>query len=236
MTDGVPKPLIRLAGRPLIVHTLEALDAVGVERAVVVTGYREGDVRQELAAGPLAGFVSFVSNEVYMRQASSSLAAARSECGGEPFLLLMSDHAVDASLIQALREQGASNADGGCSVAADYGDRPDHYIDEATKLQVTPDGRVTGIGKKITGWQALDAGAFYCTPDVWEGLDAVGDDAQLSDVFGWLAARSRLFAADVTGGFWYDVDTDEDLRSAESLILAGAGRAPTLDRGGKPSP
>jgi choline kinase len=222
LTVSVPKPLLPVAGRPLVTHTLDALYAAGVEECLVVTGYREELVRDALRRTPGGLAPRFVSNGEYWRRASSSLAAARESCGSQPFLLLMSDHAVDASLIQRLLEQGAGHASAGCGVAADYGPRPAHYVDEATKLQVAPDGRVTGIGKTVTGWQALDAGAFYCTPEVWAALDAVGHDADISDVFGWLAIRGRLRAADITGSFWYDIDTGEDLAAAEALVRAAA--------------
>ena len=45
---------------------------------------------------------------------------------------------------------------------------------------------------------------------------SVGDDSDLSAVFGWLAQRGRLRTADITGCFWHDVDTVDDLRDAEA--------------------
>ena len=35
LTDNVPKPLVRLHGKPLIDHVLDRLAAAGIERAVV---------------------------------------------------------------------------------------------------------------------------------------------------------------------------------------------------------
>ena len=39
MRSRIPKVLHPLAGRPLILHVLDALAAIGVERPVVVTGH-----------------------------------------------------------------------------------------------------------------------------------------------------------------------------------------------------
>src|SRR4051812_44882240 len=51
---GVPKALRELAGRPLVVHSLEALAAGGVDRAVVVVvPGREPDFEAVLADAPL---------------------------------------------------------------------------------------------------------------------------------------------------------------------------------------
>jgi N-acetyl-alpha-D-muramate 1-phosphate uridylyltransferase len=40
LTDGLPKPLIEVAGQPLICHALDRLAAAGVERAVVNLHYK----------------------------------------------------------------------------------------------------------------------------------------------------------------------------------------------------
>ncbi|HTZ37896.1 MAG TPA: nucleotidyltransferase family protein [Stellaceae bacterium] len=50
LTDRVPKPLIEVAGRPLIEHALDRLAAAGVERTVVNLHYKG-----ELIAARLAG-------------------------------------------------------------------------------------------------------------------------------------------------------------------------------------
>ena len=44
LTDAVPKCLVPLGGRPLIEQALESLWAGGVERVVVVSGYRAPSV------------------------------------------------------------------------------------------------------------------------------------------------------------------------------------------------
>ncbi len=39
LTDHTPKPLLPVAGRPLIVHHLEALRAAGIVEVVINTGH-----------------------------------------------------------------------------------------------------------------------------------------------------------------------------------------------------
>lgn len=219
--DGLPKPLTLLNGKPLIAYTIDALAGNGIEDVVVVTGYRESILRSALREGA-ATAVTFVSNPDYELGASASLAAARPSMEHDPFLLLMADHAFEPGLVRSLIA-GASSE--GATVAADFHQRPPHYEDEATKLAIEDDGgrhRVTAIGKEIPSWQALDAGAFYCTPDTWDAVDATPHGAELSAVFGRMAGEGLLFAADVSGQFWYDVDTPDDLVAAHALL---GGRA-----------
>jgi choline kinase len=222
-TAELPKPLVPIAGRPIVEYTLDALAAAGVREAVVVTGYRESQVRAALGDGGEFGLrLSFVSNPRFHGGASLSLKTAREACGDESFLLVMSDHLLSEGLVRRLLEGGRGTAaEGHCRVAADFGYREQAYVDEATKLAVAKDGRVLAIGKGLVGWAALDTGAFLLTPEVWAAAEAVADECELSIIFGELARRGKLFATDVSGCFWYDVDTNVDLEVAAALLPGG---------------
>ena len=219
---SLAKPLVPLAGIPLIAHTLRALAETSVDRVVVVTGHQGEAVRdavRECARLPAA----FVSNPEYARCASYSLAAARSECGTEPFLLLMCDHAMSPGLLEVLlRSAGSEPLGEMCRVAADRaGHHDEAYIAEATKLSTDAAGLVTAIGKRLPTWDALDAGAFLCSASVWDALEGAPEDCHLGEIFGLLARRRRLATVDISGHFWYDIDTIDDLQAAERLLAAG---------------
>ena len=49
MMSELPKVLVPVCGRPMIEYVLDALDAAGVGRTIVVVGYRAQDVRRSLA-------------------------------------------------------------------------------------------------------------------------------------------------------------------------------------------
>jgi bifunctional UDP-N-acetylglucosamine pyrophosphorylase/glucosamine-1-phosphate N-acetyltransferase/UDP-N-acetylglucosamine pyrophosphorylase len=57
MKSELPKVLFPVLGRPMIHWVLDALEQGGVERIVVVVGYRAEDVRAELAARKNVSFV-----------------------------------------------------------------------------------------------------------------------------------------------------------------------------------
>lgn len=219
-TVATPKPFVPLNGRPIVEYTLDALAAAGVTDGVVVTGYREAQVRAALAGGHEGLALRFATNPLFHRGASYSLAAARLHVGDRPFLLVMADHVLSTALVRRLLQAAAAEP-GRCFVAADSGPRDDAFSDEATKLSLAPDGRVTAIGKQLPRWDALDAGAFVLTPPVWDAAAAVAEDCELSVIMTELARRGQLFAADVTGASWYDIDTEDDLHAAAAMV---AGR------------
>jgi choline kinase len=220
-TASLPKPLVPLNGRAIVDYTLGALAEAGIREATVVTGYRETQLRAALTAPrrrPLA--LSFVTNPAFHRGASFSLRAARESVGEEPFLLVMADHVLSTPIIRTLLAAHAV-APGRSFVAADGTGHDTAYAEEATRLRIR-EGRVIAIGKLLPTWDALDAGAFVIAPSAWAVIDAAPEDCELSVIFADLARRGGLFAADVSGAFWYDIDTAEDLANASALVAAGA--------------
>lgn len=49
MKSELPKVLIPVLGKPMIQHVVDALESAGIERIIVVVGYKAEDVRTELA-------------------------------------------------------------------------------------------------------------------------------------------------------------------------------------------
>ncbi len=89
VTDRMPKPLVRVGGRPLIDHVLDRLAAAGVARAVVNLWYLA-----DLIAAHLAGRTAPVitlSREETLLDTGGGVAKALPELGPEPFYVLSSD-------------------------------------------------------------------------------------------------------------------------------------------------
>jgi len=220
-TASLPKPLVAVAGRPLIEYTFDALAANGIDEAVVVTGYLAGQLERSLASLPRSlPRVSFVSNPNFTRGASYSLRAARQATAREPFLLLMADHLLSAAIIRQLLD--AWRPGGPSLIATDAAAWPDDYAEEATRVRFLAGTRlVSAIGKGLQPFDALDTGAFLLGPRAWEAVDDSPEDCELSPIFAELAGRRQLLGVDVSGAPWYDVDTAADLAAANSMLTAG---------------
>jgi len=223
MLGAMPKPLVPLGGRPIIEYTLDAATGAGVDEVLVVTGYREDEVRDELTSIGRSFGLSFASNPDYERGASYSLRAARDFGREGPALLLMADHLLGAELLQALVTTHEALPGHASLVAADGHNRDALYTDEATKLALA-DGpfprEVTEIGKDLEHWDALDCGAFVLDPAAWDVIDGAPEDCELSTIFQMLAGSGDLLAADTSGMPWYDVDTPADLIAASQWLAA----------------
>jgi 1L-myo-inositol 1-phosphate cytidylyltransferase len=231
-TLHTPKPLVAVNGRPIIAYTLDALLGAGVDEAVVVTGYRESQLLPALRSmAPYGLRLRTISNPRFGEGASLSLGAARAACGEQPFLLTMSDHLLAPALVsRLLLESRRSSIRGISTVASDSTTHDRAYADEATKLALGPGNIVQAIGKRLADWDALDCGAFVLAPEAWGAVDAAPEDCELSEIFSRLVAQRALQAVDVSGSFWYDIDTPEDLAAASRLLSPPAERPPAASR------
>ena len=91
--------------------------------------------------------------------------------------------------------------------------------DEATKVRLRG-SRLIALGKALTEYDALDTGLFVCAPSLFGALASARaqNDTTLSGGIRILAARGLMRSFDIGDATWCDIDTIEDLHSAESLL------------------
>jgi MurNAc alpha-1-phosphate uridylyltransferase len=92
LTVTRPKPLIDVAGKPLIDHVFERLASAGVERAVVNVHYLADQLEAHLRAR-VKGMELLISDERrQLMETGGGLVQARDMLGDQPFLCVNSDN------------------------------------------------------------------------------------------------------------------------------------------------
>lgn len=91
LTDRLPKPLIEVGGKPLIVWHLERLAAAGVGEIVINLCHLGAEIERSLGDGRAWGVSIAYSREREPLETAGGLAFARALLGGRPFLLLNGD-------------------------------------------------------------------------------------------------------------------------------------------------
>jgi len=213
---GRPKPLARVAGLTLLERTVRTLRAGGLEgEIVVVVGHRGEEVAGHCKARGLP--VRVVENPDYPRGNGTSVLAAMRFLP-ERFVVAMVDHIhTPESVRRLLRCEG--------DFVAAVDTRP-VYADpgEATRVRLEG-GRVVEFGKNLPRYDGLDAGLFLCSRPALERLREASGGERLSwnDLKrAWLASGGEVVACDLAGAPWTDVDTPQDLRLSEEMVLGWA--------------
>jgi len=217
------KPLAQVNGRPLLEHVLRLASAAGAAEFLVVTGYEAERVEAALPglARRVGRPVEAVRNPDWARPNGVSVLAAAERLDGA-FALLMSDHLFDPAILAATMAGHRPAA--ALTLAADYHvANPELDLDDATKLDVSTDGRIRRIGKAIQGYNAIDTGIFVATPDLLRALresQAAGGLGSLSEGVQRLADQGSARALDIEGRWWIDVDDEAAWRKAEAGLPA----------------
>ena len=167
--------------------------------------------------------VQFIFNRHYKFGNALSVYAARRFSNDEPIILSMADHMVSPDLLAPLLEvQGKDNA-----LAVDF-DFSLRQMEEGTRVLVEEHGYIVSIGKNLEHWNGIDAGVFRFWPDIFEAIEQEFSEERAQYELSHAVTRlinegGALQACDVSGSFWHDVDTWEDLVYVREAISRDNG-------------
>lgn len=91
LTDITPKPLLKIAEQPLIIHHLKALAKAGIKDVVINTWYKSDQIIQLIGDGDRFGLNIKFSVESELLDTGGGIVNALPLLGSEPFLVLSAD-------------------------------------------------------------------------------------------------------------------------------------------------
>lgn len=205
-SEGRPKPLVRVAGRPLALHAVERLAEAGVERVIVsCAGGTEPLFESELG-GSGVEIVAVGEPEPLGRGGGIRLAAgARAESG--PVVALNGDEILDvdiATLVRFHEERGAAATVVVAPMPSPFGVVALGEDDRVVEFREAP---------RLPHW--VNAGLYVLDDEAIERLPERGDHELTT--FPDLAREGRLVAFRHEG-LWLTVNTPKDLRVAEEFL------------------
>lgn len=203
------KPMTPIAGVPLLELGVRQAKAAGAARVVVVTGHEAERLEAALPALADRAGIPVEARRVddWSKPNGWSVIAGADAIAGD-YLLMMSDHIFSGPVLSGLAQQGA--ADRGVTLAVDRRtDDPLIDPDDATWVERDRRGFIQAIGKTIETYDAVDCGAFLCTPELAEAIRAAiakGKAGSLSEGMQKLADVGRAATWEIGGAWWLDVD------------------------------
>jgi MurNAc alpha-1-phosphate uridylyltransferase len=212
LTDKMPKPLVKLAGRPLIDHVLDRLAAVHVEKAVVNVHYLADQIEAHLRSRKEPEIV--ISNERdFLLDTGGGVKKALPLLGDGPFFIHNSDsvwsEGVTPALNAMLRQWNPSEMDcllllAPLSSSMGYFGRGD--------FSMAADGRLARRGERQVVPFAF-AGVSLCDQRMFE--DAPVGPFSLNLLWDRSLQAGRLFGIRLDG-CWMHVGTPDALKEAET--------------------
>ena len=213
ITDTLPKPLVRVAGRTLLDWGLDSLARAGVEKAVVNVHYFP-DMLVEHVASRQTPAITISDERDQLLDSAGGIVKALSFFGGEPFFILNADTFwIDRE--SSNLERLASFWDGermdillmlaDPQIATGHTGKLDFVMEDGGALQ-----RARGADDGF-----IYAGAAILHPRIFEG--ASPEPHSLNLYFDRAIAAGRLFGLPLDG-HWLTVGTPDAIAPAEDVL------------------
>ncbi|SRR6266545_651177 len=214
LTDRCPKPMLPIAGRPLLAHTLDWLRAGGVSDVALNLHHLPEIVRGGLGDGGAWGITVRYSYEPELLGTAGAVHRIAELYPGwfdQTFLVIYGDMLLDVDLADLLdfhRRAGAT-----LTMALKHTATPHSQ----GMVEVDAGGRVLRFVEKPAAWDGGDhanAGAYLCEPAVLDAIPAGASDFG-HDVIPALLARGARIGGRLARGYLLDIGTPEAYAQAQ---------------------
>jgi NDP-sugar pyrophosphorylase family protein len=207
LTYEVPKPLIPVAGRPVITYAIEMLRDAGVRDIIIAIGHLGNKIKEEVGNGQKYGVNITYSEETTPIGSAGALRNAQAFLQKKPFIVMNGDVLTKLSIgdLISFHEE-------------------DRYL-ATMALSTEPNTKGYGVallrGEKIVGFikqdkkqttQLVNAGVYIVNPTIFDSIPKEGVSS-LEDVFVELARKEEL-AGYTFDSDWYEVSTLENYERA----------------------
>jgi len=222
LSGGTPKPLLPVAGKPIVGHTLEWLAGYGIPSAWMNLHYQPDVIRQALGDGAAFGLklsYSYESEILGTAGAWKQLLAQWTVTS----LVVYGDNLMRFDLAAFLAAHRASLAP--ATVALFDPARHCNTGIAGGRVTLGSDGKIRAFVEGADAGQGLvNTGAYLLEPEVGEVIGPGFQDFA-RDVFPGMARAGRLAGHRLEdGAFCLGLDTPESFRRAEELVHAEAVR------------
>ena len=212
LTEDIPKPMLRIADRPLLEHVLDGIRTSGIYDVCISTRYKTDVIREYFGTGENVG----LHIEYLTEDEPRGTAGALSETSGTegPLLVVNGDVLTNLDyrlLLDFHRSHGADMtvAVRKYDVSIPYG-------------VVECDGEeVTGIGEKPVLGFLVNAGIYLLEPDVVRLVPRGGRYDMIQLIEQLLIADGRRVAAFPIIEYWLDIGQHESYEKAKSDLANG---------------
>jgi bifunctional UDP-N-acetylglucosamine pyrophosphorylase/glucosamine-1-phosphate N-acetyltransferase len=220
LSANQPKHLLPVAGKPLIFHTMEALERAGIKESLVVYGYHAGLLREAVESRSWKMSVSFV-NQAERKGTGHAVGYAKKFVGKSEAILLFGDVMVGPGAFEGLIEY---HDKGGYdfTLSTIPIEDPSEY-----GIAVVKKGKATLLIEKPEPEEMVSnlvsAGIFVITNALWDAIDKTKishrGEIEITDSISMLIKRGNV-GAYALPSWWLDIGKPWDLLEANELLLA----------------
>lgn len=212
LTFTRPKPLLPVAGRPMVEWTIDALRKAGIIDIYVLVGSNEGRMRAALKG------VKFIKQE--KREGTANAVGCAEGHIKEPFICMNGDLVVEENLFAGLAKAYADKKTNVITVT--QAREPEHF----GVVELDKSGKVISIEEKPQKPKGnlINAGVYVFEPSIFDAIRKTKKSArgeyEITDTLRMAGASGFVY-----NGFWLDVGKPWDMLDANEFYLRKAKKS-----------
>lgn len=222
MTCDLPKPLLPVAGQPIMEHVLRLLGRHGMNDTVVTVQFLAALIKNRFGNGEELGMRLHYAHETTPLGTAGSVLNAEAELRDDTFLVISGDALTDIDLTELIAFHRAKGALATVCLTR---------VPDPLEFGITvtgQDGRVERFLEKPTWGQVftdtVNTGIYVMEPEIFDYVPKDGPADWAGDVFPRLLAEGKPVYGYVADGYWEDIGTQESYLKAHTDILEGRVR------------
>lgn len=215
LTAYTPKPLLKVAGKPFLQHTIDALKGAGIKDIIILVGWRNERLREYFGDGKRFGVRITYEEQVERLGTAHAVSFAKSFVDDE-FLCLNGDIVVGTSLLRKLLEFYDDSKENVMTLVEV--ENPERY-----GVVEVENGIVMDIKEKPTVQEnkLINAGIYIFNSKIFDAINRTEKSArgeyEITDSLRLLIKEGvRAF---ITDEFWADIGFPWDLLRANEIFL-----------------
>eukprot|EP00760_Papus_ankaliazontas_P036051 PhM_4_TR8164/c0_g1_i1/m.12160/K00966/GMPP; mannose-1-phosphate guanylyltransferase len=222
LTFTKPKPLVPFCNKPIVVHQIEALKAVGVTQVILAIAYRPELMKAEMEQWAHELGVTIVYSHETTPMGTAGPLALAVDAGyldpedTEPFFVLNSDVTCMFPLRELLDSHKAHGKQGTILVK-----KVDDWKRYGVVVFHEGTGKIERFAEKPKEFvgDKINAGIYVFSPSMLKRIPMERTSIE-TQVFPAMAADGNLYALELKG-YWMDIGQPNDFVDGMALYLAG---------------
>ena len=230
LTNEVPKPMLKVQGRPILEHIMEGILSTGVREVFIVTGFKAETIEEHFGDGTRFGARIRYGRQVVQDGTGKAPELAKDFVGGSPFLLTYGDILVKPETYGGMVKRfgggdfsglltvtGSEDVTKGGLVFFDEKFCLKRLVEKPGPAQVEELRREGWLKPGATAW--YNAGIYIFQPVVFEFTAKLEKsprgEYELTDALSAMVAAGKKIAGMEIEGRWVDVRDPEVLAKLE---------------------
>jgi glucose-1-phosphate thymidylyltransferase len=223
----MPKPLVPVANKPLIMYSIDVLKTAGLTEIAIVVNDMDSPIVTQLGNGSALG----VQLDYVVQQQQLGLAHAISLCkpfvGEKPFCVFLGDNIFQDKMTPLLTGFEASDAE--ATIALVPVPDPQRF-----GVAVVKDGKIEQLIEKPNPAPSNLAisGVYLFRPSIWEAIANIKpskrNELEITDAMQWLVANGRNVQPYVLNGWWIDAGKPDSIIQANQFVMGDMPYTPPL--------